>query len=107
MLRIAANERLSSDGNTSIERKHKLMPPISLVDKLQATGGGLVVPLPPCGPPVLGCLLAWTLVLALCFFFSPFLGCFLFVKFGRVSSLNCFKANIPCPNLSLVLQTYP
>ncbi len=31
-------------------------------------------------------LLAWTLVLALCFFFSPVLGCFLFIKFGRVSS---------------------
>jgi hypothetical protein len=91
MVRIAANERLSSDGNTTIERKkYKLMPPISLVDMLQASGGGLVVPLPPCGPPVLGCFLAWTLVLALCFFFSPFLGCFLLVKFGRVSSLKLF-----------------
>ncbi len=28
----------------------------------------------------------WTLVLALPFFFSPFLGCFLFIKFGWVSS---------------------
>ncbi len=25
----------------------------------------------------------WSLVLAPCFFFSPFLGCFLFMKFGR------------------------
>jgi hypothetical protein len=30
--------------------------------------------------PLLGCLLAWTLVLAPCFFFSPFLECFLFYK---------------------------
>jgi len=29
----------------------------------------LVVPLPPCGPPLLGGLFAWTLVLAPCFFF--------------------------------------
>jgi hypothetical protein len=28
-----------------------------------------VVPLLPCGLPLLGCLLAWTLVLAPCFFF--------------------------------------
>jgi hypothetical protein len=33
-------------------------------------------------------LLAWTLVLALCFFFCPLLGCFLFMKFDRVSSGN-------------------
>jgi hypothetical protein len=46
MVRIAANEGLSSDGNTTIERKHKLMPPISLVDMLQATGGGWAVCLP-------------------------------------------------------------
>ncbi len=45
-----------------------------------------MVPFPPCGPPLLGCLLAWTLVLAPCFLFSPFLGCFLSIKFGRVSS---------------------
>jgi len=37
--------------------------------------------------PLLGCLLAWTLVLAPCFYFSPFLGCFLFIKFGRASSI--------------------
>ncbi len=47
----------------------------------------LVVPFPPCGPPRLACLLAWTLVLGPCCFSSPFLGCFLFIKFGRVSSL--------------------
>jgi hypothetical protein len=29
-----------------------------------------VVPLPLCGPPLLGCSLAWTLVLAPCFFLS-------------------------------------
>jgi len=46
----------------------------------------LVVPFPPCGLPLLGCLLAWTLVLAPYFFFSPFLGCLLFIEFGRVSS---------------------
>jgi len=45
-----------------------------------------VVPFPPCGPPLLGCLLAWTWVLAPCYFSSPFLGCFLSIKFGRVSS---------------------
>ncbi len=45
-----------------------------------------MVPFPPCGPPLLGCLLAWTLVLAPCFLFSPFIGCFLSTKFGRVSS---------------------
>jgi len=28
--------------------------------------------------------LAWTLVVAPCFFFSPFLGCFLLIKFGTV-----------------------
>jgi hypothetical protein len=44
----------------------------------------LVVSFPPAAPPHLGCLLAWTLVLAPCFFFSPFLGCFLFFKkFGN------------------------
>jgi hypothetical protein len=46
-------------------------------------GGGLwflVVPFPGGGAPLLGCLLAWTLVLAPCFFFSPFLECFLFYK---------------------------
>jgi hypothetical protein len=45
-----------------------------------------MVPFPLGGPPLLGYLFAWTLVLAPCFFFSPFLGCFLFIKFGRVSS---------------------
>jgi hypothetical protein len=29
MVKVAANEGLGSDGNTTIERKHKLMPPIS------------------------------------------------------------------------------
>ncbi len=47
----------------------------------------LVVHLSPCGMSLLGCLLAWTLVLAVLFLFSLpfFLGCFLFMKFGRVS----------------------
>jgi hypothetical protein len=50
-----------------------------------------VVPLPPCDSPLFGCLLAWTLVLAPCFFFSPFLGCSLLMKFGKVSSLqDCY-----------------
>jgi len=49
----------------------------------------LVVPFPPCGLPLLGCLLAWTLVLAPCFFFSHFLGCLLFMKFGFLV-LMCF-----------------
>jgi hypothetical protein len=31
----------------------------------------LTVRSPPCGPPLLGCLLAWTSVLAPCFLFSP------------------------------------
>ncbi len=39
----------------------------------------LVVPFPPCSPPHLGYLLAWTLVLA-CFFFSPFLRSLSFYK---------------------------
>jgi hypothetical protein len=38
----------------------------------------LVVPLPPCGLPLFCCMLAKTLVLVPCFFFSPLLGCFLF-----------------------------
>jgi hypothetical protein len=38
---------------------------------------------PPGGLPPLDCLLAWTVVLAPCFFFSPFFGGFLFIKFGR------------------------
>ncbi len=42
---------------------------------------------PPCGLLLLGYLLAWTLVLAPCFFLSPFLGCFLFIKFDRVFQL--------------------
>ncbi len=50
--------------------------------------GYLVVPFPPCGLPHFGCLLTWTLVLASCLFFSPFLGCFLFIKFGKVSSVG-------------------
>ncbi len=33
--------------------------------------------------------------LPLCFFFSPFLGCFLFLKFGRVSSVTCIR-NTKC-----------
>jgi hypothetical protein len=72
------------------------LSPLSLVDMLQANGayqangegfGYLVVPFPSCGPHLLGCLLAWTLFLAPCFFFSPFLGCFPFLKFGKVSSI--------------------
>ncbi len=51
--------------------------------------GFLVVPFPPCGLLLLGCLLPWTLVLCPLFFFSPFLGCFLFLKFGRVSLVTC------------------
>jgi hypothetical protein len=50
----------------------------------------LMVPFPCCGLPLLGYLFAWTLVLAPCFFYSPFvsffLQCFLLIKFGRVSS---------------------
>ncbi len=46
--------------------------------------GYLVVPF----LPHLGCSLTSTLVLAPCFFFSPFLGCFLLIKFGRVSSVG-------------------
>jgi len=46
----------------------------------------LVIPFPPCGLRLLCCLLAWTLVLAPGFFFSPLFGCFHFIKFGRVSS---------------------
>jgi hypothetical protein len=39
--------------------------------------------------PLLGGLLGWTLVLAPLFLFSlPFLECFLFIKFGRVSSFK-------------------
>jgi UPF0716 family protein affecting phage T7 exclusion len=33
----------------------------------------------------------WTSILAPCFFFSPFLGCFLFIKVGRVSSFKTTK----------------
>jgi hypothetical protein len=46
-----------------------------LVILLKDTGGGFgsVVPFLPCDPPRLGCLLAGTLVLAPCFFISPFL----------------------------------
>ncbi len=46
----------------------------------------LVIPLPPCSTRLLGWLLALTLVLALCLFFSPFCGCFPFMKFWKVSS---------------------
>ncbi len=42
---------------------------------------------PPCGSRLLGCLVASTLVQAPFFFFSPFLGFFLFIKVGRVSSI--------------------
>jgi hypothetical protein len=56
---------------------YKALP--SLVDMLHATGGGqlvecqfLVVPFFPCSSPLLVFLLAQTLVLAPCFFFSPF-----------------------------------
>jgi len=66
-----------------------VLPPLSLVNILQGDlwrFGYLVIPLLPCGLPLLGCLLAWTLVLAPCFFFSCFLGCFLVIQFGRVSS---------------------
>jgi hypothetical protein len=44
------------------------------------------------GPTSLGCLLAWTLVLAPCLFFSPLLGCLLLIKFGKVSSSeHCYS----------------
>jgi hypothetical protein len=89
---------ISSGAITAREASSRLgvlfsLPPLSLVDMIQATSGGfgtLVVPLPSCGPPLLDCLLAYILVLAPCFFFSPFLGCFLFMKFGRVSSLRIY-----------------
>ncbi len=45
----------------------------------------------PRGLPLFGCLLAWTLVLAPCFFISPFLGFFLFIKVGRVSSSKTYQ----------------
>jgi len=61
--------------------------PLSLVDMLHATGGGQLVEgsvlsgsLFSSMPTSFGLLLARTLVLALCFFLSPFVGCFLFIK---------------------------
>ncbi len=71
------------------------LPSFQLICFMQLVEGNwwrvqfLVVPFSACGLPLLGCLLAWTLVLASYFFFSPFLGCFLFIKFGKVSSI-CF-----------------
>ncbi len=51
------------------------------------------------GPTSLGCLLAWTLVLAPCLFFFPLLGCLLFIKFGKVSSSeHCYSQ---CDEISL------
>ncbi len=47
-----------------------------------------MVPFPPRGASLLGCLLAQTLILTLYFCFYPFLRCFLFMKFGRVSSIK-------------------
>jgi hypothetical protein len=60
---------------------------------LQATGGGFSVlsdsftSLWPASFELFACL-DWTLVLAPWSFFSPFLGWFLFIKFGRTSSLH-------------------
>jgi hypothetical protein len=70
--------------------RNSALPPLSLVDTASSNWWRfryLVVPLPTCGLPLLGCLLACTLVRAPCFYLSPFLGCFLFIKFGRVSSI--------------------
>ncbi len=52
---------------------------------------------------LLGGLPAWTLVLAPCFFFSPFLGCSLFMEFGRVSSI----AFTSCVRFAQVVYGYP
>ncbi len=53
--------------------------------------------------PLLGGLPAWTLVLAPCFFFSPFLGRFLLMEFGRVSSI----AFTSCVRFAQVVYGYP
>ncbi len=53
--------------------------------------------------PLFGGLPAWTLVLARCFFFSPFLGCSLFMEFGRVSSI----AFTSCVRFAQVVYGYP
>jgi len=65
----------------------------TLHDHVLSTAGdalsGSITSLWPAKKPFLGCLLASTLVFAPCFFFSPFLGGFLFLlKFGRVSSFS-------------------
>jgi hypothetical protein len=76
-----------------------LNPYLSLVDMLHTTGGRfgyVVIPFPPSGPPLLSCLLAWTLVLAPCFFFSPFLGCFPFFYKGWQGFINTLKKFCEC-----------
>jgi hypothetical protein len=42
-----------------------------------------VVPFSLCGTPLLGCLWPRLWSFQLCFFLSPFLGCILFIRFGR------------------------
>jgi hypothetical protein len=65
---------------------------LSLVDMLHATGEGVLMILSASLSSVwaisfgrFACL-PGLFVLALCFFFSPFLGCFLLMEFGRASS---------------------
>jgi hypothetical protein len=65
------------------------LPLLSLVDLLHATGGGFGswwLPFLLVAHLCWAVLIARTFVLAPCFLFSPFLGCFLSIKFGRVSS---------------------
>jgi hypothetical protein len=68
--------------------------PFPSINMLHAHGGGFgfVVPFPHYGLLLLSCLLVQTLVLAPCFFFSPFLGCFLKIKFGRFYHLVIYLA---------------
>ncbi len=61
-----------------------LLPPLSLVDMLHATGGDFHTwwfPYLPVASMVWAVCLPELLVLAIGFFFSPFLGCFLFMMF--------------------------
>ncbi len=66
------------------------VPPLSFYDMLLVTRGrggrGLNIwlfPTPLISPPS---FLAWTWVLSFCSFFSPSIGCFVLIKFNRVSS---------------------
>ncbi len=55
----------------------------------------LVVPFPPCGPPLLGYLLAWTLVLAPCsFFLSLILHAFFLWNLAGFRHIWTFELNI-------------